>query len=152
MIAETAERVFENTAAEINARIHRQIEANVAHCAAQGINAIDQRLDELDREWDIERCLETMAPTISLLGLGLGIAVDKKFLLFPIVVQAFFLQHALQGWCPPIPVLRRLGVRTPAEIEHERNALKALRGDYRQVPARAKSANAVRRAVAAAER
>jgi hypothetical protein len=45
----------------------------------------------------------------------------------------FLLQHAVQGWCPPIIWFRRLGVRTSTEIDHERNALKALRGDFRHV-------------------
>lgn len=45
----------------------------------------------------------------------------------------FLLMHAVQGWCPPIPVLRRFGVRTTFEIDRERNALKALRGDYREM-------------------
>jgi hypothetical protein len=49
-------------------------------------------------------------------------------------VFAFFAQHALQGWCPPVPVMRRLGVRTAREIERERYALKALRGDFDQLP------------------
>jgi len=49
------------------------------------------------------------------------------------VVAAFLFQHAVQGWCPPIPVLRRLGVRTSREIELERIALKALRGDFDHV-------------------
>jgi hypothetical protein len=40
------------------------------------------------------------------------------------------LQHAVQGWCPPIPVLRRFGFRTADEINRERYALKALRGDF----------------------
>jgi hypothetical protein len=44
------------------------------------------------------------------------------------------MQHALQGWCPPLPLLRRLGVRTQQEIERERYALKALRGDFDAVP------------------
>jgi hypothetical protein len=48
-------------------------------------------------------------------------------------MAALLLQHALQGWCPPIPLLRRLGFRTEAEINRERYALKALRGDFRQV-------------------
>jgi hypothetical protein len=42
-------------------------------------------------------------------------------------------EHAVQGWCPPIPMLRRLGFRTSFEIEEERQALKAIRGDYRNV-------------------
>jgi hypothetical protein len=71
-----------------------------------------------------------MAPTITLIGLALGVAKDRRFLIIPAVVQSFFLQHALQGWCPPLPVLRRLGVRTADEINVERYALKALRGDF----------------------
>jgi hypothetical protein len=56
--------------------------------------------------------------------------VDRRFVAVPLVVTGFLLQHALQGWCPPLPVLRRLGVRTAREIERERTALKALRGDF----------------------
>jgi hypothetical protein len=44
--------------------------------------------------------------------------------------MGFLLQHAVQGWCPPLPLLRRLGVRTADEINEERYALKALRGDF----------------------
>jgi hypothetical protein len=39
-------------------------------------------------------------------------------------------QHALQGWCPPLSAIRRLGVRSAAEIEEERTALRAIRGDF----------------------
>lgn len=38
--------------------------------------------------------------------------------------------HALQGWCPPLPVFRCYGFRTAAEIDYERYALKAIRGDF----------------------
>jgi hypothetical protein len=51
-------------------------------------------------------------------------------LILPGVVAAFLLQHAIQGFCPPLPVLRALGYRTDREIETERNALKAARGDF----------------------
>ncbi|MFO0841269.1 MAG: hypothetical protein U0797_02575 [Gemmataceae bacterium] len=105
-----------------------------------------------DREWDIERTLEANAATASLVGLTLGAAVDKKFFLFPAVVAGFLLQHALQGWCPPVPIFRRLGFRTQSEIDEERYALKALRGDFRQAsPDRAGGlANEARQALAAA--
>ena len=49
-------------------------------------------------------------------------------------MTAFLFQHALQGWCPPVPVLRRLGFRTVYEIDRERFSLKAIRGDFEQVP------------------
>ena len=61
--------------------------------------------------------------------------VDRRLLVLPGLVAAFLLQHALQGWCPPVPLFRHLGFRTAAEIDEERCALKALRGDFREVPA-----------------
>ena len=60
----------------------------------------------------------------------LGVTVDRRWLALPGLVAAFLFQHAIQGWCPPVPVLRRLGFRTSYEIEQERSALKALRGDF----------------------
>jgi len=132
MFPATTERVALNTNDEINERIRRETDARIGWLAGAGPVAIDQRLAELDEEWDIERCLETMAPTLSLAGIVLGLGVSRKWLLLPIIVQSFFLQHALQGWCPPMPVMRRLGVRTSEEINDERVALKALRGDFEQ--------------------
>jgi hypothetical protein len=134
MLPATACRVPANTAEHVNARIRRQTEENVRRYASAGPQEIEDRLRELDAEWDIERCVEALAPSLTLLGIGLSLGVSRKFLLFPIAVQAFFLQHALQGWCPPVPILRRLGVRTVSEIDRERNALKALRGDYSGLP------------------
>lgn len=58
---------------------------------------------------------------------------DPYWLVLPALVTAFLFQHAVQGWCPPVPVLRRLGFRTVYEIEQEKQALKALRGDYAPV-------------------
>jgi hypothetical protein len=124
MIASTARRVSENTDPEVNDQIWRQTEAHMRDVAAHGRFAIEQRLRELDEEWDVERWVETLAPSFTLFGLTMGLARDRRWLLLPFIIQGFFLQHALQGWCPPIPVLRRLGVRTMQEIEHERCCLK----------------------------
>lgn len=125
----TTYRVPTHTADEINERIARQTAANVAYYAAHP-DQIDQRLHDLDQEWDIERTLEANAATLALTGVALGGLVDRRFLILPAAVTAFLLQHAVQGWCPPVPFFRRRGVRTPHEIEVERTALKALRGDF----------------------
>ncbi len=61
--------------------------------------------------------------------------MNPRFALVPLVVGSFLLQHAVQGWCPPLPVFRRMGVRTQTEIDEERAALKALRGDFQNLPA-----------------
>lgn len=131
----TARRVPQNTAEDINEQIRRRTENNVAFYAAQGRQAIDRRLAELDQEWDIERTLEANASTLALVGLGLGATVDRKWFLFPGVIAGFLLQHAVQGWCPPLPIFRRMGIRTAAEINYERYALKYLRGDFDDLPA-----------------
>ena len=73
------------------------------------------------------------AVTGALLGVGLGYYVHRKWLALPGLVTLFLFQHAVQGWCPPVPILRRLGFRTVYEIEQERQALKALRGDFAEV-------------------
>ncbi len=134
MLPATTARVAENTAEAINERIRRETEQSVAHHQALGPAAVERRLQELDREWDIERTLEANAASFALIGLGLGATVDRRFYLLPAAVAGFLLQHALQGWCPPVPILRRLGFRTAEEITEERTALKALRGDFRAVP------------------
>ena len=133
MLPSTVERVPVHTSEEFNEEIRRQTEKNIAQYADAGPAAIERRLVELDREWDIERTLEANAATAVLVGLTLGATVDRKFFIFPALVAGFLLQHAVQGWCPPMPLFRRLGVRTSSEIDYERYALKALRGDFRNL-------------------
>ena len=130
MIPDTVERVPRSTAEEINQRIQRETAESIAATVARGRGGIDDRLRELDREWDMERTLETNAASVALLGLGLGAFVDRRWFALPAMVCGFLLQHAVQGWCPPVPILRRRGVRTMREIDEERFALKALRGDF----------------------
>jgi hypothetical protein len=63
----------------------------------------------------------------------LGIVVDRRFIAIPALVTSMMLLHSTQGWYPLLPLLRRLGVRTEDEIERERYAVKALRGDFSPV-------------------
>jgi hypothetical protein len=140
----TTERVERHTTESINRRISQEMEQRVRHYAVHP-QQISDRLAELDAEWDMERTLEANAATLALAGTLLGAFVNKRFLLLPTLVTGFLLQHALQGWCPPVPFFRKCGVRTAAEIDRERYALKALRGDFREIdsgmdPARAAAA------------
>jgi hypothetical protein len=132
MIASSAERVSSQTDEQVNQQINRLTEANIAHFARHP-EEIDRRLAELDEEWDIERTLQANAASISLVGATFGLLFGRKWIILPAVVSGFLLQHALQGWCPPLPLFRRMGVRTVREIDQERYALKALRGDFRDI-------------------
>ena len=121
----TADRVPRHTAPEVNERIRRQTEQNLLRYRHAPPEAIERRLGELAHEWDIERAIEANAAVIALVGILLGAFVNVWFLLLPAAVGIFLLQHAIQGWCPPVPVLRRLGFRTSREIFEERLALLA---------------------------
>ena len=125
MIPSTVKRVPQHTAEHINEQIRQQTEENVRHYAAAGPAGIRHRLAELDHEWDVERTLEANAASLVVLGSALGALVDRRFFALPAVVGTFLLQHAVQGWCPPLPVLRRLGFRTATEIDREREALQS---------------------------
>lgn len=129
----TPQRVPLHTDEDTNERIRRQVEANVAYYATRDRRLLDMRLQELDREWDIERVLEANAATISLIGVSLARFASRRWFIVPAAVGAFLLQHAVQGWCPPVALFRRLGVRTQREIDEERYALKVLRGDFKYV-------------------
>lgn len=126
----TDQRVSRHTAAAVNRRIRDQTRQRVARYSRADRAAIDARISELEREWDIERTLEANAASIALVGLGLGAFLDRRFFVLPAVVAGFLLQHALQGWCPPLPLFRRFGVRTSGEIHDEVTALRILRGDF----------------------
>jgi hypothetical protein len=130
MFAATTTRVAQNTCARVNQQIEDRMQASVARCAAEGVGAINQRLKELEMEWDVERMLETNFASLVLIGSALGLGVNKRFMLLPAIASGFMLQHVTQGWCPPLIFLRRMGYRTADEIDRERYALKALRGDF----------------------
>lgn len=144
MLPSTARRVPDHTAEDVERQITEQTVENLKCYASGSPEALRERIDQLDKEWDIERTLEANASAIALIGLALGAFVNKKFLILPGIVAGFLLQHALQGWCPPLPVFRRMGIRTSYEIDQERYALKAFRGDFGDAAGDvAKSAGAV---------
>lgn len=132
MIA-TSQRVPQQTCDEVNRRIQQQTHDRIARFRSASPAVITQRLRELEQEWDIERVLEANAATLSMLGIALGATASRRWFALPVLVGGFLLQHAVQGWCPPLAMFRRWGLRTQREIDEERFALKVLRGDFRHV-------------------
>jgi hypothetical protein len=113
-----------------NERLDREMRERVARYAHRSRSELTARIHALEREWDMERVLILHASCLLLTGLLLGRTRDARWRLLPAAVGTFLLQHAVQGWCPPVFFFRRLGVRTRKEIDAERSAMKALRGDY----------------------
>jgi hypothetical protein len=128
MLTATTDRVPRHTADHVNRAIRDQTERSIEHFRRHP-ERIPERLAQLDREWDVERTLATGSSCLSLLGLALAASGRRRWLYLPLAVQGFYLEHTLQGWCPPLPIFRRLGFRTPSEIEGERCALQEVRDE-----------------------
>lgn len=129
------DRVREHSAPIVNQRIAARTRDRIEHVVNEGRDAIVQRLEQLDHEWDVDRALMVNFAIASgaayAAGLyryanrpwfGLG-PRRNGWLRFFSVQLGFLLLHGTVGWCPPLPVFRRLGVRTKSEIEAERRAL-----------------------------
>lgn len=129
------DRVRKNTAAEQNRNIDNEIREKIAQYSSLDKDAITNRIKELDKEWDIERALEVNMSSVALTGIALSAFHNRRWLILPALVLGFFAQHAIQGWCPPLPLFRKLGYRTRAEIDREKYALKVMRGDFNEVGA-----------------
>lgn len=95
----------------------------------------------------IEHYIEANAAIFSFIGAVLGLKWSRKWFILPILVSIFLLQHAVQGWCPPVSVFRRFFIRTRKEIELEKYALKAVRGDFDEVSCQESEIDRVREAI-----
>jgi hypothetical protein len=104
----------------IDARTRARLDRLVDEEDAEGTQ---QRLEELAREWDIDRAVMAVFATVGGLALLLGYTRARRWHALLGAQLGFLLYHAVVGWCPPVAVLRRLGFRTNHEICAERVAL-----------------------------
>jgi hypothetical protein len=122
------DRVRERTNESTNARIDRDTRRAVDE-ASESSEAMRERLAALDREWNIDRALMLNFAILGGLSAGLAmrtLARERRLggwsAMFATQI-GFLAYHAIRGWCPPVPVFRRLGFRTAREICAERVAL-----------------------------
>jgi hypothetical protein len=125
------DRVRRHGSRRANEEILREARERIGRYESRPLDEVEERLGELDREWDLERSLQVNAAAWSLVGLVLGATRDRKWLVLPGVVAGLLLQYGLTGWCPPVAVLRLLRCRTRGEIEAEKLALRVRRGDFK---------------------
>jgi hypothetical protein len=126
----SADEVRLRTPARYNHRIDQAMMKRVWQYARKSKEEITARIEELDREWDLERVLESAAGTLALSGVLLSGLRSRKWLLVPAGILGVLLQHSLFGGSTAIQCLRRMGIRTRREIDAEKNALRMLRGDF----------------------
>lgn len=130
MLPPTTQRVFLRTDPLCNAEIRKKTIKNLNIYKNCDKDEITDRIRALNLEWDTERVLEVNAGALLVLSSYLGIKTSRCWFFVTGIVGIFVLQHALQGWCPLLPFIRKMGVRTENEINDERTALKLLRKDF----------------------
>ena len=117
------DRVRKNTAFDVNSQIDQKTRENILWYSREEPDVIAARMAELDKEWDTERVLIMNASSLSLASIALGITKNRLWFIMPVVISFFLAQHAIQGWCPPLALFRKAGVRTRKEIDMEKYAL-----------------------------
>lgn len=125
------DKVKQATPSSVNKKIENETWQRVSEYINSSTDEITARIHELEKEWDIERYLGVNMSTLAMSGLAAGaLSKNKNWLIVPAIVLGFFFQHSVQGWCPPLPVMRLFQLRTRKEIEQEKYALKLIRGDF----------------------
>ena len=116
-----------------SARMH-QLEESLASVVEAGHDAIETRLRHLDGEWSSGRMVKATAGVLILGGVGLSFFVSPWFVIVPVVGGLMLAQnlYSCKSWLGNL--FAGMGFRTSSEIDHERMALKAIRGDFRHLP------------------
>ena len=121
-------------APHLHASHQDQLTRNLARVVEEGPAAIEQRLESLSWEWSSGRLAKIAIGFVILTGAVLSVYVSPWFMIVPalggmLLVQFFF---APKSWVGEI--FHSMGYRRRDEIEQERLALRALRGDFRNIP------------------
>jgi hypothetical protein len=131
----STDSVRTHTPEERNRKIDARVEHCVQHMAEQMDRpAIGRYLEKLEREWDLNRVVTVAASAVSVLGLVLAAKDGRGWKVVSGVAAGLLLQHGVFGFGPLAELVRLLGVRTRRELDLEKFALKALRGDFERIP------------------
>ena len=118
------------------ARCNSQVglEKRLACLADAGPQAITDRLAQLDREWSAGRMTKATIGVLIAVGLGLTAVANPWWLVLPAIGGFFLLQYLFsrQSWLGA--TFRELGFRSGGDIDQEKFALRALRGDFKYLP------------------
>lgn len=110
------------------------LELRLASLADSGLPAIDERLTEIEREWSAGRMTKATIGVMILTGIALVAIANPWWLALPALGGLFLLQYLFgrSSWLGT--AFHEMGFRTGSEIDQEKFALKALRGDFRNLP------------------
>jgi hypothetical protein len=111
-----------------------ELRERIAKIAADGPQALEARLAEVNREWTTGRLVKATTGMMLLVGLALTAFHDPWWLALMILAALILIQYWFlpRSWLADLYSLA--GFRSGAEIEDERLALRVLRGDFKDLP------------------
>ena len=110
------------------------LEQRLACLADAGPQAITDRLNEIEQEWSAGRVTKATIGILIVAGLVLTVLVNPWWMLLPAFGGFFLMQYLFTRVSWLGAMYREVGFRSGADIDQEKFALKALRGDFRQLP------------------
>ena len=116
-----------------DAKIDRKIRENIFSYGSLGGEALSERIRKLDGEWDLDRCLEVGGSGIGLMGILMGVLNGRIWRVFTVAALVHLFLYGTRRQSPLAATLRRRGIRTRQEIDEEKFALKAMRGDFQGI-------------------
>jgi hypothetical protein len=120
--------------------VNRRIDAHVESCVRCMAEKADRAemtryLGKLEHEWEVHRALVVGGSALALAGLLLGRQPKRQgWRILSGMTLALLFQQGLTGFGPLSVLVRAMGVRTRREIDLEKFAIKALRGDFERIP------------------
>lgn len=110
------------------------LEKRLACLADAGPQAITDRIAQLDREWSAGRATKALIGVMIVAGFALTALLNPWWLILPALGGVFLLQYLFgrSSWLGA--TFREMGFRSGQDIDQERFALRALRGDFKNLP------------------
>jgi hypothetical protein len=101
--------------------------------ATHSSDLLNQRLKQLESETPIESIIHQNGGLLTIAGLILFLIRRRRWWIVPLTMATLQLQFSCTNRGPLVSFLRRRGLRSRREIEGEKLALRALRGDFSAV-------------------
>jgi hypothetical protein len=110
-----------------------ELRNNLRYYGTLGEAGLSERIKDLDQEFDGEAVIATALATAGVGGLLMGALGSRLWrgLVWASLPTLFVVSR--KDWRAPESVLRFLGLRSRFDIQEEKYALKALRGDFKRV-------------------
>ncbi|MBV8142100.1 MAG: hypothetical protein JOZ60_08655 [Verrucomicrobia bacterium] len=117
---------------KVGREVNRDTARSIQYYSRRPIQYVTRRIDELEQEIPLEAFVYRGGAALTVVSLALlllGVR-HKAVGIVAACIAALQLQYSYQGRSPLIDILRRHGYRSRKEIEVEKYALQALRGDF----------------------